>query len=59
MPKLLSPKRFAFIVGGVLFLFGLFQFAFRSNTRIPPYYLLLCILFGFWGLLSAMNKTRN
>lgn len=58
MIKLSSPRSFSFLAGLILFLLGLFGFAFRAVfTGVGGRYLLLALILGFWGLVVAVQKT--
>lgn len=60
MLKLSSPRTFSFLVGLILFLLGLFGFAFRAMfTGIGDRYLLLALVFGFWGLIVSVQKVAD
>jgi len=55
--KLSSPRHFSFITGLILFLLGLFGFAFRSAfSGIGNMYLFLALVLGFWGLIVSVQK---
>ncbi len=52
-PILKSPRMYARITGGGLFLIGLLGFAFRSANSLPDVYLIGALLFGFWGVIVS------
>lgn len=56
MDKFLSPKTFALTVGLLLFLFGVFGFAFKTTFDVADKYLLISIILGFWGVGSAFSR---
>jgi len=58
MLKPSNPRHYAFLTGLVLFLLGLFGFAFRSAfSGIGNGYLLLALALGFWGLIVSVQKS--
>jgi len=57
MIKFSSPRFFAFLTGLILFVLGLFGFAFRSVfTDIGNGYLFFALVLGFWGLIVSVRK---
>jgi hypothetical protein len=53
-PILRQTKNYARIVGVILFLIGLFGFAFRSDNSLPDKYLVGALILGFWGIVSGL-----
>jgi hypothetical protein len=47
-------KNYARTVGALLFLLGLFGFAFRSDSSLPDGYLVAALVLGFWGILVSL-----
>jgi hypothetical protein len=47
-------KNYARTLGTLLFLLGLFGFAFRSDTSLPDGYLIAALILGFWGILVGI-----
>ena len=47
-------KNYARSVGVLLFLLGLFGFAFRTDTSLPDSYLVAALVLGFWGILVGI-----
>ncbi|MBI3231666.1 MAG: hypothetical protein HYZ51_01130 [Candidatus Doudnabacteria bacterium] len=57
MFKLSSSRSYCLIVGFILFLLGLFGFAFRFYfLGIGNTYLLAALILGFWGLVVSVQK---
>ena len=57
MNKLNNPKFYTLFTGTVLFLFGFLGFAFRNSFNLPDGYLLVSLVFGFWGIVVGVyNK---
>lgn len=59
-----QTKNYARIVGVILFLIGLFGFAFRSDNSLPDVYLGGALILGFWGIISGVwnngkSTTKN
>ena len=50
------PKNYARIVGGILFLVGLFGYAFRNGSSLPDVYLIGALVLGFWGILVSFSR---
>jgi hypothetical protein len=59
MPFLKQPKNYARVVGAILFMIGLFGFAFRSDDSLPDLYLGGALILGFWGILSGIWATQT
>ena len=53
-PILRQTKNYARIAGVILFLIGLFGFAFRSDDSLPDVYLAGALILGFWGIVSGL-----
>jgi hypothetical protein len=53
-----NPRKYAAVVGVVLFGVGLYHFSFSSTSRIPDLYLLGAIILGFWGILVSLSSRR-
>lgn len=53
--SLRSPKIYARVTGGVLFLLGLVGYAFRSANSLPDAYLIGCLILGFWGIIVSFS----
>jgi hypothetical protein len=58
MRRFSSPKTYALISGMILFVIGVYGFAFRGQTPLPDGFLVLDILLGFWGILVGMKAVR-
>jgi hypothetical protein len=56
MSKFGTQKFYSLTVGIILFCFGFFGFAFRGNSNIPDYYLLIGLILGFWGIVVGTKK---
>ena len=54
LPALVLTKNYARLVGVILFLIGLFGFAFRSDNSFPDLYLGGALVLGFWGIISGL-----
>ncbi len=59
IPMLRQTKNYARIVGVILFLIGLFGFAFRSDNSLPDLYLGAALVLGFWGIVSGLWDSGN
>jgi hypothetical protein len=55
MFKLNSPRAYALLTGFLLFAFGFFEFAFRSNTDMSSGFLLASLALGFWGIVVGVG----
>lgn len=53
---MMNSRIYALVCGGLLFIIGIYGFAFRGSTRIPDLLLVLCLVLGFWGLVLASQK---
>ncbi len=58
MENMNSTKNYAIITGGLLFLLGLFGFAFREHFNLADKYLLLALLVGFWGVVLGFHEKK-
>jgi hypothetical protein len=57
--KITNPKFYTFLVGLILFLLGLFGFAFRGSFGgIANHYLFLSLVLGFWGVVISVQKAE-
>lgn len=54
LPWLAQTKNYTRVVGVILFVIGLFGFAFRSDNSLPDIYLISALVLGFWGILISM-----
>jgi xanthine/uracil permease len=59
LPALAVTKNYARIVGVILFVMGLFGFAFRSDNSLPDLYLGGALLLGFWGIVSGLWDSNG
>lgn len=59
LPSLAVTKNYARIVGVILFLIGLFGFAFRSDNSLPDLYLGGALVLGFWGIVSGLWDSSD
>lgn len=53
MPKLINPRTYSLVCGIILFVFGVVGFAFRSFFDLADKYLLISLVLGFWGIITA------
>lgn len=56
MFNLSNLRTYALTVGILLFLFGLFGFAFKSAFDIANGYLIAGLILGFWGIVVGSMK---
>jgi inner membrane protein involved in colicin E2 resistance len=53
---ILKTKNYALLTGAVLFIIGLLGFVFKSSNSLPDVYLLLFVVVGFWGIITALRE---
>lgn len=58
-PSLSKTKNYARIAGAILFLLGLFGFAFRSDNSLPDMYLVGALILGFWGIVVSFWENGS
>jgi hypothetical protein len=56
--KFASPKIYSAIVGLILFVIGIWGFAFRTDSGLPDRFLILFLVLGFWGILNGFSKKQ-
>lgn len=56
--KFNTARNYALITGGILFLLGMFGFAFRENFNLADKYLLLALVLGFWGVVIGIYEKK-